>query len=117
MKYTMPHKLQRIEYRHGMLERGMRPEDLPLSVWHRAMAPKELIQAIAEEDLYSLAGVYGDPEVGDPVEYDYLKLVLIDGIVEITVFNRGLTLFFSDDPRLRRIHRALWHLRPFGGGS
>jgi len=29
----------------------------------------------------SLAGIYGDPQVGDPVEYDYLKLVLNDQTV------------------------------------
>ena len=109
-KYIM-HSLQRIEYRRGMLEKGMQPEDLPISVWHRAMLPKEILQAIIEEDLFSLAGVYGDPQVGDPVEYDYLKLVLNDQTVEITFYNRGITLLFWDDERFRRIHRVLCKLR------
>jgi len=44
------------------------------------------------------------------VEYDHLKLVLTDDTVEITVFNRGIALFASDDERVRRIHRVLCKL-------
>ena len=49
----------------------------------------------------------GDERIGDPVEYDNLKLVLTDSTVEITVFNRGITLLMSDDEQVRRIHRIL----------
>jgi len=31
------------------------------------------------------------------MEYDYLKLILTDDTVEITVYNRGIALFMSDD--------------------
>ncbi len=41
------------------------------------------------------------------MEYDNLKLVLTGDSVEITVFNRGITLLVSDDERVRRIHRVL----------
>lgn len=44
---------------------------------------------------------------GDPVEYDRLRLVLADDIVEIMVFNRGIALFTSDNERIRRVHRVL----------
>ena len=36
-----------------------------------------------------------------------MKLVLTDDTVEIMVFNRGITLFTSDDEQVRRIHRVL----------
>jgi len=35
-----------------------------------------------------------------------MKLVLTDDTVEITVFNRGITLFTSDDEQVRRMHRV-----------
>jgi hypothetical protein len=44
------------------------------------------------------------------VEYDLLKLILSEGTIEITVFNRGITLFISDNERIRRIHRVLGKL-------
>ena len=70
--------------------------------------------AINAEDLLILGGVYGDKKAGDPMKYDNLKLVLTDDTVEITVFNRGIALFMSDDERIRRIHRVLCKLHRLG---
>ena len=106
----MSQNLERIEYRRGMLEKGAKPGDLPVKVWRRIKITAELMEAIIKEDLLNLGGVYGDRTVGDPVEYDHLKIVLTDDIVEITIFNRGITLFLSDDERVRRIHRVLCKL-------
>ncbi|MCI0620815.1 MAG: hypothetical protein L0387_03950 [Acidobacteria bacterium] len=47
-------------------------------------------KAVNAENLLNLGSVYGDRNAGDPVEYDHLKLILTDDIVEITVFNREL---------------------------
>lgn len=102
--------LEQIEYRRGMLEKGMRPEDLPVKVWRGSKIPADVRAAINTENLLNLGGVYGDKKAGDPMEYDNLKLVLTDDAVEITVFNRGITLFVSDDERVRRIHRVLCKL-------
>jgi len=106
--------LEQIEYRKGMLKKGMVPEDLPVKVWRGAEIPMDIQKAVAEEDLLNLGGVYGDEYVGSPVEYDHLKLVSVDGTVEITVFNRGITLFTTDDERVRRIHRVLCKLDKVG---
>ena len=113
---TMIQDLEQIEYRWGMLEKGMKPEKLPVKVWRGAKIPADVRKAVNEENLLNLGGVYGDKRVGDPVEYDQLKLVLTDDTVEITVFNRGIMLFMSDDERVRRIHRVLCKLDKAGGG-
>jgi hypothetical protein len=102
--------MEQIEYRKGMLEKGMKPDDLPVQIWRGAKIPADVRGAINTEDLLNLGGVYGDKRAGDPVEYDHLKLVLADDTVEVTVFNRGITLFTSDDERVRRIHRVLCKL-------
>lgn len=70
---------------------------------------------VNEVGLLDLGGVYGDRNADDPVEHDHLRLSLTpvgaagaagrDGTVEITVFNRGITLFTSDEGKVRRIHR------------
>ena len=106
--------LEQIECRHGMLEKGIKPESLPVKVWRGARIPAEVRKAVNEEDLLNLGGVYGDKRAGDPVEYDHLKLVLTDDNVEIEVFNRGITLFMTDDERVRRIHRVLCKLDKVG---
>lgn len=102
--------LEQIEYRKGMLEKGMKPENLPLKVRRGARISADVRKAINEEDILNLGGVYGDRNAGDPVEYDHLKLILTDDTVAITVFNRGIMLLTSDDERVRRIHRVLCKL-------
>ena len=109
-------ELEQTEYKQGMREKGMKPEGLPVKVWRGTKIPAEVRKAINDENLLNLGGVYGDKNVGDPVEYDYLKLVLTDDTVEITVFNRGITLLTSDDERVRRIHRVLCKLDKSGEG-
>jgi len=106
----VPPDMQHIEYRRGMLKGNMRPEDLPARVWHAEEIPEDAKEAIDQEDLLNLGGSYGDKDVGSPVEYDHLKLVLVNNTVEITVFNRGITLFTTDDERVRRIHRVVCKL-------
>lgn len=110
----MIQNLEQIEYRRGMLEKAMKPDDLPVKIWRGARIPVVVLTAINTEDLLNLGGVYGDKTAGDPVEYDNLKLVLTDDTVEITVFNRGIALFMSDDERIRRIHRVLCNLDATG---
>lgn len=102
--------LERIEYRWGMLESGMKPDGLPVKTWSGAKIPTEVRKAIDEEDILNIGGVYGDKDAGDPVEYDHLRLVLADNVVEIEVFNRGITLFTTDDEKVKRIHRVLCKL-------
>jgi hypothetical protein len=108
--------LERVEYRRGMIEAGMTPDDLPLKTWHGPAIPAEIRQAIEVEDLLSLGGVYGDRRVGDPMEYDHVKLIGPDDAVEITFYNRGITLFTTDDEVIRRIHRVLCTLSDAVGG-
>jgi hypothetical protein len=113
----MIQNLERIEYRKGMLERNMKPQNLPLKVLRGGEIPANVRAAVNEEDLLNLGGVYGDRNAGDPVEYDYLRLILAEDTVEITVFNRGITLFTSDDEKVRRIHRVLCKLDQPGNGT
>lgn len=113
----MIQNLERTEYRKGMLERNMKPQNLPLKVLRGGEIPANVRAAVNEEDLLNLGGVYGDRNAGDPVEYDYLRLILAEDTVEITVFNRGITLFTSDDEKVRRIHRVLCKLDQPGNGT
>ncbi|GEM_PF-5437303 len=71
---------QIIEYRKGMLEKGMKLDDLPVKIWCGANILKNVRKTIHEEDLFNLGGVYGDKNAGGPVEYDH------NGFVQVIVF-------------------------------
>ena len=68
------------------------------------ITPK-IIRSIHENDLLSAAGTYGEERLGDPVQYDYLKIEHEGGTVEITVYNRAIMLFTTDDEIYKHIHR------------
>lgn len=108
-------KIERVEYRRGMLKSVDKRSALPVRTWAAAELPQDARDSIQQERVLELGGVCGDPDAGDPVEYDHLKLVSPDGDVEIEFFNRGITLFMTDDERFRRIHRVLCKLDRAGG--
>ncbi len=76
--------------------------------WAGIEMPSDVRKAIIHEDLLSLGGVYGD-RAADSAEYDHLRIILADGVVDIEVFNRRL-LLSSHDPKFMRIHRVLCKL-------
>jgi len=52
--------------------------------------------------LLDLAGIYGDPNTGDPIQYDELRVEHDQGDVEIVVYNRAILLFTTDGEVVRR---------------
>jgi len=99
--------IEKIEYRHGLLEKGKQATDLPVKIWRGSQINAKIIRSIHNEDILNLGGVYGNKDIGDPPEYDYLKIILTDDDVQIEFFNRGLSLLTSDSETYRRIHRFL----------
>jgi hypothetical protein len=90
--------------------RGATADELPARTWNGAEIPEDIRHAILDEVILDLGGVYGEPDAGDPIEYNHLKPVATDGAVEIEFFNRGITLFITGDEKFRRIHRFLCRL-------
>lgn len=107
----MTRRIERIEYRRGMLETGAKADDLPVTAWQGPEIPEDVRSAIQEEGVLDLGGVFGDRDAGDPIEYDQLRLILANAaVVEIEFFNWGIALFLTDDEKHRRIHRVLCQL-------
>ncbi len=48
-----------------------------------------------------------DPEAGDPIQYEELRIEHEQGAVEIVVYNRAILLFRTDNEAVRRI-RMEW---------
>ena len=99
--------IEKIEYCHGLLEKGKQATDLPVKVWRSSQINAEIIRSLHNEDILNLGGVYGNKDMGDPPEYDHLRIVLTDDEVQIEFFNRGISLLTADSETYRRIHRFL----------
>jgi hypothetical protein len=97
-----------------MIEARRQTGTLSPRVWSGAEISEEVRNAIRIERLAELGGTYGDPEAGDPTQYDHLTLASPGGVVKIEVFNRAILLFLTNDERIKRIHRVLCKLEKAG---
>ncbi len=70
--------------------------------------PPDDVLALLDHHLLEFAGTYGDPNLGDPTQYDALRIEHDQGDVEIVVYNR--VLLRTDDEVVRRIHQVCCRL-------
>ena len=61
---------------------------------HSMSASSRLLNTVLA--LLDLAGTYGDPEVGESIQYDELVIEPDQGAVEIVASNRAILLFSTD---------------------
>ena len=52
--------------------------------------------ALLDHHLLDLGGPYGDPNAGDSIQYDELRIEHDRGAVEIIVHNRAILCFTTD---------------------
>lgn len=116
--------IRRIAYRRGLVTRLEELSTLPTTVLTQPEIPNALEELIRRYKVGDLAGTYGDPSAGDPIQYDHLEIEDDDGVAAIEVFNRAIFLFLSDSPGLKKIHHVCCTIddlgrarRPARGGS
>jgi len=80
-------------------------ERLPAITIEATDLPGDVL-ALLDHHLLDLGGTYGDPEAGDPIQYDELRIEHDQGDVEIVVYNRAVLLFTTDREVVRRIHQV-----------
>lgn len=96
-----------VTYTRAMLDRVADAASVPSTTLRGETLPPVVIDAIQRERLEDLAGEWGEPGAGEPIEYEQLRVAYERGAFELTLFNRGILLIFYDDERIRRMHRAL----------
>jgi hypothetical protein len=100
-------RIVQVTYARAMLDRVADAAAVPSTTPRDETLPPVVIDAIQRERLEELAGEWGEPDAGEPIEYEQLHVAYEHGAFELTLFNRGILLIFSDDERVRRMHRAL----------
>ena len=76
-----------------------------------AIAPVSAdVLALLDHHLLDVAGTYGDPNAGDPIQYDGLRIEHGQRDVEIVVYNRAVLLFTTDREAVRRIYQVCCRL-------
>jgi hypothetical protein len=100
-------RIVEVTYTRAMLDHVADAATVPSTTLRGETLPPVVIDAIERERLEALAGEWGEPDAGEPIEYEQLHVTYERGAFELTLFNRGILLIFYDDERIRRMHRAL----------
>ena len=61
---------------------------------------------LLDQHALGLGGTHGDPNAGDPIQYDELRIEHDQGDVEIVVYNRAILLFTTESETVRGIHQV-----------
>jgi hypothetical protein len=104
-------RIVEVSYTRAMLNRVADVATAPSTTLRDETLAPVVIDAIERERLDELAGEWGEPDAGEPIEYERLRVAYERGAFELTLFNRGILLIFSDDERVRRMHRVLCVVR------
>jgi hypothetical protein len=100
-------RIVQVTYARAMLDHVADAATVPSTTLRGETLPPVVIDAIERERLEEVAGEWGEPDAGEPIEYEQLHVAYERGAFELTLFSRGILLLFSDDERVRRMHRAL----------
>ena len=98
--------LRRVWYRRGFIENLTDRSSLHTSEFSSEDLPEDIAAGIRDNDLLDAGGVYGDPLVGEPLQIDELVLELGGRQIELTVYNRAVMLFQTNEDIYPRIHRV-----------
>jgi hypothetical protein len=77
---VLPHRVRRAAWGGGA----------PAGDHHRGARPPDDVLAFLDHHHLNLGGTYGDPNVGDPIQYDELRIEHDQSDVEIVVYNRAV---------------------------
>ena len=89
-----------------MLDEVNDTSDLRPIVLEGATLSRDVLVAILDNGLLNAGGVYGDPRVGEPIQYDELVFEHAERKTSIRVFNCAIGIFRTKDEIYVRVHRV-----------
>src|SRR5437016_3866 len=78
-------RIERASYRAGFVERLGEAARLPAITIEAVELPEDVL-GLLDHHLLDLGGPYGDPNAGDSIQYDELRIEHDRGAVEIVVY-------------------------------
>src|SRR5882724_8054081 len=74
-------RIERVVYRSGFVKRLREAAHLPAITIEATDLPGDVL-ALLDHRLLDLGGIYGDPEAGDPIQHDHLRVEwwLVSGV-------------------------------------
>jgi len=111
-------KIEKVFLRYGFLQVG---GDTPKSSssglsdieFSGKEIPEKVISQIYEDDLFSLGSSYGDSSLGNPIEFNFLRVTADGKDYEVEVQNLGILMIFENNDETRRVFRIVNTIKGF----
>jgi hypothetical protein len=99
-------RIDKLIYRHGLTDDIETEAGLKEIVLEGSAVSEDIVRSIHDNGILGRSGVYGDPTVGDPLQVDHLEIGQGGSWTKITVYNRAIMLFATNDEYYVQIHRV-----------
>lgn len=99
-------QISRITYRHGFLDDIEDDADLEEIVLEGADVTQDALRVVHDNQILETGGLYGDPTIGDPLQIDQLEIEHPGGPTRITLYNRAIMLFNTNEEFYVQVHRV-----------
>ena len=100
--------LDRVEYFWGLFRSAREIQQSEAKIQGAFVGPAipdAILESFTAERMAELSGEFGDPNVGQPTEVDFLAVSCGGKVTTIRVFNRGIALLTETVPEIKRLHR------------
>lgn len=101
-------EISSITFRSGMVDKLSETSKCPAIILNAPEIPADILKQMQEDDYKSLKVRYGDPSLGEPIQYDYLEIASSSGVKTLEVFNRAILLLSNNTDETRRVHRIVY---------
>lgn len=99
-------QVNKITYRHGFADYFDEDVNLDSTVLDGSAITHDILIAIHDNEILGTSGIWGDPAAGDPIQIDLLEIEHPGGPTRITLYNRAIMLFATNDELFVQIHRV-----------
>ena len=112
--------IARVCYTNGMVAQVAdlrRGKGVTVVEWQAPDIPPDILESFELEDVASLTGTWGDPQIGEPIQVDIVDITAEARHLTIEIFNRAILLVHSDLEEVASIHRICETLRSSASGQ
>jgi hypothetical protein len=111
MKTTSNLKISKITFRSGMINNMKAKSSCKEYVFTGDEISPEVRKIFNSDKIAELAGEWGDPDLGSPIQYQWARAELDNGqSCEIEVRNLAVMIFHSNDEKIKRLFRFIVRL-------
>lgn len=95
-----------VKYVHDFIHGKKEKKRAALAIYEEREISPEVMEILRNDEAFSKSRVFGDPRLGEPMEYEKLVVVDEDGEKTFEYFNKGIHYMTQSGEPARRLFQA-----------